>query len=173
MTKWLRYESAKSSRVYRDIVTDAVDRLTHAGSFAKKDVLGATALDVFDDESIRWDYVKRIIEADHDTELIPMASVFFKEGQRNGRRDTRHGAAFPPAQFPERYIATGYGKKTAGFCIASGENGHFVVHTLKMIRGAVRGKIKKGNRALTVGQRAGIPRLTNETVLELPPPLDE
>ena len=141
------------------------------GRFSKDEVLAATGYDVFDDTSVRWDYIKRIIEEDHNTELIPMASVFFRENQRMGRKDKRHGAAYPPDRFPERYIATGYGKKTAGFVIATNENGHFVVHRLKMIRGGVRGKIKKGNRSLTIGQRAGIHRLADQRALELPPPL--
>lgn len=173
MTKYLRYEAAKASTVYRAIIDDAIERLVDVGRFAKAEVLAATGYDVFDDEAIRWDYVKRIIEEEHDTELIPMASVFFRDGQRDGRRDKRHGSAFPPEQFPERYIATGHGKKTAGFVIASNINGHFVVHCLKMVRGNVRGKIAKGNKTLKIGQRVGIDKLTGKKVLELPPPIED
>jgi len=173
MTKFLRFEAAKGSPVYQTIIADAVDRLMHVGGFSKDEVLDATGYNVFDDNSIRWDYVKRIIEEDHDTDLIPMASVYFKVNQRNGRKDRRHGAAFPPTQFPERYIATGNGKKTAGYVIASDVNGHFVVQRLKITRGHIQGKIKRGNRSLEIGKRAGIRRLKNEDTLLIPPPLKD
>ena len=143
MPKWLRFEVARASEVYCKIIEDAVTKLHDVGHFAKIDVLKATGYDVFDENEIRWDYVKRIIEEDHDTELVPLASAFFK---RHAREEE--------VVFPWRFIAQGYGKKTAGFAIVSQRNGHFVTQHLRLKRARTSGAIKGADKTLHIGQRA-------------------
>jgi len=157
MSKWLRLESARNNKVYIEIVTEALIRLTERGSFSKDGVLEATGYDVIGD--IRWDYVVRIIEEDHDTKLMAMAESYFK----------RH-ATDSEITSPEKYIAHGHGKRTAGYAIIRRENGHLVTHVLKIKEDRAIGCVKAANRTLEVGRTAGVEQLINRRALPLAEP---
>ena len=149
MTKWLRYDQASKSKPYKEIANVAAERLTAGGSFQKEEVLEKTGYAVFDD--IRWDYIKRMIEEEHATELVPLAGVYFQPRKSRDRE-----LAGDPKIFPARYIATGHGKKTAGYAIASEDNGHFVVEILKIKTNRARGMMKAAETTREVGSKAHV-----------------
>jgi hypothetical protein len=152
MTKYLRYEAALDSPVYQQIAEEAYRRLLAVGSFEKDEVLKETRHLIFKD-AIHWEFIKRMLEsrdAAHDVELIPVAASYFK----------RH-ADEQEVTFPERFVATGHGKKTAGYVLATAENGHFVTYNLKTKKNRAVGIAKKANRLRQVGDRRGIADCTS------------
>jgi hypothetical protein len=149
MTKWLKMEKARSSPIYTAIIEAAVTQLHEVGQFAKQDVLDIAGCSALDESAIRWDYVKRIIEEDHNTELMPLAAAFFR----------RHAKA-EEAVFPERFIATGYGKKTVGFAICSQKNGHFVTQILRTKRTRALGVRKSADTTLEHARRVDVAGMT-------------
>lgn len=153
MAKWLRYEKALASKVYRDIAADASDRLHDSGHFAKEDVLESTGYQVISDD-IRWDYIKRMIEEQYDVELVPLAFAYFK---RHSKKEEM--------TVPARFIATGYGKRTVGFALVSEQNGHLVLSHLDRKRGKIAGAVKSANKSLSKAKQA-IPSLEHN--LDLP-----
>ena len=161
MTKWLRYETAKDDPLYKTIVRSAENILEALGAFSKEEALKQAGFAILDDSVFRWDYIKRMIEDKNDTELIPLASQFF-----SAKRDKRHSTSYPPDQFPERYLAHGYGKKTAGFCTAEQRNGHFFLTQLKIKHEQVKGRAKAHDRLLRVGRTESIPATRGKVLLE-------
>lgn len=164
MTKYMRIEDAKSSKVYIDLKDLIVDRLINLGYFSKEDVLTASGYMAVSD-SIRWDYLRRMIEEEHHTELIPLSAKFFGktlvvDGRRRRLGDL-HGSQHRQLeiQFPEQMIATGYGQRTAGFAMADQRNGHFIVQLLQIKRGRVRGAVNALNRTVEIAARANIKKI--------------
>lgn len=147
---YIKYPTAIKSKVYIELAEAGEARLTVVGSFSKEEVLEITGYDVVAPEAINWEYVRRMIQERGSTELIPLASAFFK---RHREKDVM--------QFPRRFIAGGTGKATAGYCIASEGNGHFVIERLKMKRGAIQGAVKSLESSHSVAQRAGVKGLDN------------
>ena len=116
---------AKKSTIYQAIRDKADEYLKLNYCFRKSAVIADMKLEAFAD-SIRWDYIRDMLQdINKDVEIIPMAEAFFKtmievDGVR--RKNT------PELQkrLPERFIASGHGKKAAGYVLAVPHNGHFV-----------------------------------------------
>jgi hypothetical protein len=120
MSKFLRYRIAVQSKVYQELVEETERQLVEIGHFAKINVANrAGYAAVFDD--IRWDYIRRMIEEKHNTELIPLGPAFFK---RHIKKEE--------VSFTEKFVARGNGRGTVGYAIASEQNGHFVIHRLNL-----------------------------------------
>lgn len=149
--KYLRYERAQSLPAYMKLVAECTLELTQHGCFSKQPVVDRAGLTGVDGD-IRWDYVVRMIEEQESTELIAMAPAFFK-------RHKKEVEALKPAAF----MATGSGRKTAGYAIVSKQNGHFVVHRLKLKRAMATGLTASAQRTVEVGARAQIPSMLSES----------
>jgi hypothetical protein len=143
MTKYLRFEQARESKVYREIVDECCYRLAEVGYFSKADVMDKTGYGAIDVEDIRWDYVKRIIEKEQSTELICLPSAFFKRHPKTEE-----------VRFPARYLAHGHGKRAVGFAIVSRENGHLVMQHLNLKRAKAIGHVRSANETLDMSRRA-------------------
>lgn len=144
MTAFIRKVTALKCPVHLAIVDIAQDSLVQSGYFNKDEVLrksGFTAMS----ESIRWDYIIEFIKngiliqedlngdrfavlgVDGD-ELIPLAQAFWNK-QRKG--NTPASSPENRKLFPQKYIAMGHGKKTAGYALVNFEGGHMALRTLK------------------------------------------
>lgn len=143
MMKYLRFEKAMQSKVYRELVDEAMMILSDFGVFAKQDVINRAGYDAIADD-IRWDYVRRIIEDSHDTELIPLAPRYFKRHKHDEE-----------VRFTELYVAKGNGKKTVGYATACEENGHFVIHRIKFKKKLADAFMKSAERSRQIGVRRG------------------
>lgn len=153
--KYLHYKKAQRDPHYQEVVDAAVDYLTTSSSraFRKDWVLKKAGLKVFED-SIRWDYIKRMIEARTGADtLIPVAAVFFKRNLSMGAHDTRHGVTVPPTQYPLRYMAAGHGKRTAGYVLAHVQNSHFVIAKFDLKRLRAAGTMKALDRTRDMAKR--------------------
>ena len=164
---YLRYEKAKQNKHYALLVEKAIIRLADYGNFSKAEVLEDCDFDLFDENTFRWDYVKRAIEeqdAERDTELIPLALSFFK------RRPS--DPTIEPMSLAKKWIAHGHGKKTAGYCNVSEENGDLVIEQLIIKTGRANGMIKSREKTRRVGYRSGVSGLppAGAKLLPLPRP---
>jgi len=119
MTKWIRKETIKDCPVHTAIREEASKLLSEKGTFSKSEVITITCMKSVAD-AVRWDYIRELIEEDQGCELIPLASSFFN----------RHTAS-DEQKHPERYMAMGHGKKTAGYAAVTLQNEHFVVKKLE------------------------------------------
>jgi len=161
-SKWQKYETTSSDPHYQAITKACVDILGTLGAFSKEEALKLAGFSLFDSESFRWDHIKRMVEEEIDNELIPLASQFFSK-----TRDKRHGKEYPAEEFPGRYIAHGYGKKTMGWCVASqGRNGHFFITQLNLKREQVKGKAKAHDKLLRQGRREAVPTARGKVLIE-------
>ncbi len=115
MSKWLRRESARECPVHKLIMEMAIERLSNHGSFCKDEILTSCNMQAMSD-AIRWDYVREFIVEGLECDVMPVAASYFK---RHPKMDE--------LKSPERYLALGHGKKTAGYIAVTPENDHLVV----------------------------------------------
>src|SRR6266478_6406544 len=116
----LRYEDAVKSKVYREIIDYAADRIHDVGAFKFSDALKATGYAAIG-SSVRWDYVKRIIERKYNTKLFPVPSSYFE----------RHSEELDLKKLVARGGKT---KRGVGFISVTRENGRLVKHLLDIQR---------------------------------------
>jgi hypothetical protein len=109
-SKFLRREAAIECPVHTLIRAKAAEFLELRGAFSREEVLEATRLQAMA-ESIRWDYVREFIEKEQGCELIPVSALFFKSPHSKDRKDS------PIKIKPEKYLALGNGKRTAGYAV--------------------------------------------------------
>jgi hypothetical protein len=117
--KYLRKEVARECPVHMAVLETASRLLSENGYFSKEDVIEETRYAAIED-SIRWDYIVDFLTQEQGVELIPMAPRFFKRHQIQERLVS-----------PEKFIAGGHGKKTAGYCSITQNNGVFAIKILK------------------------------------------
>lgn len=155
MVKFLRFAKAQSNHVYMEIADYAVERLIANGFFIRDEVLERTGYDAGFD--IRWDYVRRIIEEKHDTELIPLGPRFLSRHQLQDEQ-----------QFTERFIAGGNGRKCVAYANATQKNGHFILMRLKVKGRIADGLAKSVQRTVAIAQKVGVPlpKATQPTQIE-------
>jgi hypothetical protein len=151
-------EEARGNRVYREIIDYCVGLLSDPlkGHFSKADVLDRLGYSLME-RSIRWDWIRTIIEDEQATKLIPLAPRYFK-------RHSRHDEAL----MPEKYIAGGNGRAAAGFANVIKPNGHLVFSALVKKQKTAGGFANAANKFLEVGRMAGVEQLTDQK--ELPAP---
>jgi hypothetical protein len=125
--RFLRRETAKKCPIHAAVLQKARDDLAEKGYFSKADIIERLQFGAIDD-SIRWDYIADFIREEDGTELIPMAERFFKRSNPVHR-----------ATSPEKFMAMGHGKKTAGYALLTVDNGVYALKTLKVKRGMSNG----------------------------------
>lgn len=127
MSKYVRREAVRACAIHQSIMDRAAEDLEHSGSFRKLDVIEALGLRVMED-SIRWDYIRDFLQEDQGCELVPVAERYFKSHQKVEEQIN-----------PEKFIATGNGKKTAGFVSVIADNDHLTVRRLKQRQALANG----------------------------------
>lgn len=115
MSKYLRKDKARGCPVHMAVLDECGRQLSLHGVFEKSAVLEYLNLEAMAD-SVRWDYVRSFLEEEQGCEMVPLASVYFKRHKLEEERVN-----------PQRFIATGHGKKTAGFATVTQENDHLYI----------------------------------------------
>jgi hypothetical protein len=90
------------------VLDTARRHLKGTGCFSKEEVITETNMAGVEN-AIRWDYIREFLSTELGP-LVPVVSRFFK---------TRPG--YSHALNPEKFVAQGYGKKTAGFALVRDE----------------------------------------------------
>lgn len=103
MSKWLRREKARECPVHSALLEAAYDELNQHGVFSKEEVLELTGYSSVSD-SVRWDYIVEWLREEFRVELIPVREALFKRHSKEKLK-----------RMPEKYIAQGYGARTAGW----------------------------------------------------------
>ena len=128
--KYLRKTVARECPIHSDILDQCKALLVEVGYFEKKDVLEALNFTAVE-SSIRWDYIAQFISDEHDIDIVPLAQRFF----------SRHPIAERQTA-PEKFIASGHGKKTVGYATVRLENGVFAIRQLKNKASRAKGMSK-------------------------------
>ena len=175
-TKYMKFEAAKRCEVHGKVYNQAVDDLTLDGYFCKDEVIEKTKMGTMED-SIRWDYIKKMIEDEYGAyELIPLAASFWKEMPKNRRVKDENGSTnnetvwLSPTEQKERwintklknpvkYLATGHGKKTAGFGLVCSANGSMVIRALEQ-KAKVANGVREAARKAGAAAKKSHPNLT-------------
>ena len=127
MSRYMRREVIRECAIHQSIMDLASEGLATNGSFRKVSVIEALGLRAVED-SIRWDYIRDFLQEDQDCELVPVAERYFK----------RHSISEEQIN-PEKFIATGHGKKTAGFVSVIAETDHLTVRRLRQRQALANG----------------------------------
>jgi len=127
MSKYLRKEKARSCPVHMAIMDECAKQLNLHGVFEKDDVLSVLSLDAMVD-AIRWDYVRGFLEEELGCEMVPLAAAYFKRHKRSEEKVN-----------PQKFIALGHGKKTAGFATVTQDNDHLFICRIETKRAMANG----------------------------------
>lgn len=117
--KYLRKEAARQCPIHTAVYENAVDSLVMFGVFCKEDIINSLNFGAVAD-AIRWDYIREFIEEEQKCDLVPLAQTYFNRHKRQEEKVN-----------PARFIAMGFGKKTAGFAAVTPANDHLVIERIK------------------------------------------
>ena len=106
--KYLLRRKAEACPIHKAVMGEASKQLEEMGAFSKESVIETLRFQAIED-AIRWDYIRDFLEEVEGCELVPVVSLFFK-GEH-----TKQRKAAPIDLKPEKYLASGHGKKTAGY----------------------------------------------------------
>jgi len=145
MGSYIKYSTAKKCPMHSAIRDAALELLGTSGVFRKDRVVKTASADAVAD-SINWDFIRRMIEEEYgEYSLMPLAESFWKAkpSKRSpqpvldpdtGEPLDHEGqiAAFEEEKRlnPGKFLASGYGKKTAGFGLVSSQNGSITLQYL-------------------------------------------
>ena len=132
MAKWMRKTSALKCKVHQAIVDEAIAQLELQQVFSKQQVLEKTGYEMISD-SIRWDYIREFVEDRTKLELVPVSAKFF--AYREHKKAIAESAM-------QRLIASGYGKKTAGYASTRCLNGALAKKRLEQKKAVTEGNIE-------------------------------
>jgi len=104
----------------------ANDELADVGYFRKDALLERARMSAMS-SAIRWDYIADFVKEDGKCELIPLAARFWRMSPED--RIVK----------PEKALAGGHGKKTAGYALVSVEHSALAVRQLKNKRSLANG----------------------------------
>lgn len=127
MSKYLRKDKARSCPVHMAIMDECAKQLHLHGVFEKDEILASLNLEAMID-AVRWDYIRAFLEDELGCEMVPLASAYFKRHKKSEEHVN-----------PQKFIALGHGKKTAGFATVTQENDHLFICRLKTKRAMANG----------------------------------
>jgi hypothetical protein len=140
-------------------VLDACRAALVAEQCFRKDEIMKTVRDVFLIDAVRWDWIVKKLKADKSfpgggVDLIPVAESFFKaNAMEKAAMKADYPAGEDPTQykhhpaFPGKWTATGFGKRTAGWVMATYADGRFALYKAELAMKNVNGRAKQ-NREL-------------------------
>ena len=141
------YMHVKKCKVHQEIAGAAINALeAYPHAFNKEQLLKETGY-VRMEDSIRWDYIQRMIEDPEEGgggkySLMPVAASFFTDFARYDKKGDRGTWEARMAKDPEKFAARGYGKKTAGYARVCEVNGDIALFYELCSEAEVAGKMK-------------------------------
>jgi hypothetical protein len=118
----------------------------------------------YNEDSINWDGIRKLLEskAGANTELMALAARFFKSHKAEDLQN-----------MPEKFLAMGYGKRTAGFGMFGCGGGHLALRVLKQRRRVAKGvasRVTDGYKAAEKVAGMDPEALPNGTSWDVPTP---
>lgn len=123
---YIKKITARRCPVHQTILELASDELADVGYFNKEQLLERARMSAMS-SAIRWDYIADFIKEDGRCELIPLAPRFWKMSPEDRMIK------------PEKALAGGHGKKTAGYALVSVEHSALAIKQLARKRGLANG----------------------------------
>ena len=128
--KYLKRSDVKKCPTHMAVQEEATNALAEYGYFSKQEVIESAGMKVMG-EHVRWDYLIDFIKLDQDCDLVPIAQRFWKMTE------------IERTVYPERALAVGHGKKTAGYALVSVCDGRLAVKKLTYKQAIANGTGKK------------------------------
>lgn len=146
MKRFFKKNAAKCA-IHQAVVSVMHDQLINTGACSKQEALDLSGFE-FAEEYVRWDYVREFVQDQLGEEIIPVAARFWKMTEKARR------------EFPERALASGYGKKTAGFALVSWspEIAQKMLEHKERVR---KGLTKSANKQAVTMKKNGVPLVTH------------
>lgn len=140
-----------ASDLHQKVLAAARKALLADGCFHKEDIM-KEAKDVFLIDAVRWDWIVRKLTADKSfpgggVELISVAEFFFKASAKTKAAMNTDYTYKHEDSFPGKYVAQGYGKRTAGWVLATFAEGRFALYKAELSKKNADGRTKQ-NQAL-------------------------
>ena len=123
---YIKKITARRCPVHQILLGMANDELADVGYFSKDALLEKARMSAMA-SAIRWDYIADFIKSDGNCELIPLAPRFWRMSPEDRMMK------------PEKALAGGHGKKTAGYALVSVENSALAVKVLANKKSMVNG----------------------------------
>jgi hypothetical protein len=156
--------------IHRSLVAAALSAVTDPngkGYFRKDDLLRKLVL-ITDDsnrendfshmgDSIHWDYIIRFLKEEEEIELIPLAECFFSKLAKDMAKASKAGNGSEVSKLAGRALASGHGKKTAGYAAFRMENAALVIARIDRTRATLGGVAESLNQKETAARDRNIP----------------
>ena len=126
---YIKYATAVKCPVHQMVASAATDCLLEKNYFSKDEVIAESGFHAVQD-SVRWDYIARMIEEEGgDIALIPVVKRFWNNNEEQ-RKDEYHA---------QKCLAGGHGKKTAGYAMVCEGTRSLVIAKLSRRRNIANG----------------------------------
>jgi hypothetical protein len=169
-------------KALRDMALEAITEPKGPGYFKKDDLLaeceinGQVADMSYMADAIHWDYIVRNLIEEDGAELIPLAPHFFSKvssDQESPLKDeltnaARDGKMEEALKLASRSIASGHGKKTAGYAQFSQQHGLLVLARLKRTKAVADGVTATADRQEKVAEKKHVGSLEDQRSRLLP-----
>lgn len=123
---YIKKVTARRCPVHQALLELATDELADVGYFNKETLLEKSRMSAMA-SAVRWDYIADFIKEDGACELIPLAPRFWKMSPEDRLMK------------PEKALAGGHGKKTAGYALVTEEHAALAVKQLSRKRQLANG----------------------------------
>lgn len=125
MGGFIKFGTARKCPIHNAVALEAAAMLEASGYFAKQSVVDNLNYAAVE-ESIRWDYIRRMIDEDWKQEISPITLAGIREAKRGGELTGRH-------------IAGGNGRKTYGYASIVEKNHKLVIARIQNKMAIARG----------------------------------
>jgi hypothetical protein len=163
MSKFLRRSVADKSPIYKAITAEALALLNTSSHFRKDTVITTLGLQAFAD-AVRWDYVRLMLQDQlGGVELVPVAEAYFQARIEADGKMTKNTEELRK-RLPERFVAAGHGKKTAGYVTVVPENEHLVIVVARRKDAQAKGTDRVANKFVrdALGRGCKVPLLSED-----------
>jgi hypothetical protein len=141
------------SELYTNVLTACEKALATQGQFHKLDIMKKLKNEALVND-MRWDWIVRKLQAGHDmpggkVELISVAESFFSAKPKARAAmllDEDDPKYVKELSFAGKYVAHGYGKRTAGWVLATYAEGRFALYKVKLSSALIKGRVIANRR---------------------------
>ena len=118
---YIKYTTFLKCPVHEKVRDECLARLVAVGYFEKEAVLRAKGLSTMAN-SIQWHFIQQWLDEKNGARVVPVSSAFFRLKDHYTNPDAKAAAELRLAN-PARCLASGHGKRTAGYVAVTFQGG--------------------------------------------------
>lgn len=118
---YIKYSTFLKCPVHQSVCEECLARLTSVGYFEKEAVLRAKFLSTMSG-AIQWQFVQQWLDEKNGARVVPVSSAFFRLKDHYTNPDAKAAAELRLSN-PGRCLASGHGKRTAGYVAVTFQGG--------------------------------------------------